>query len=176
MCKLELHYLQDRNVQMRRDMQAAGLQSVAMATKACNMAAAVARQMNWLQPSAGHRGAPPVNLAQPKQLLYPGNLAVRAIFTAHKLRVPPQEAARLHAGICQRDACAGVHMQRGVLLQAEQAQREGRGARAAALRAEAELRAAEQLRAGRAALCAAGRHAGSGHSMQGDKHTYWCTA
>ena len=89
---------------------------------------------------------------------------------AQNHRVPPQEAARLHAGVGQRDARAGVHVQHGVLLQAEQAQREVGGARAAALRAEAELRAPDQLRVGRAALCAAGRLAGSGHSILGDKH------
>lgn len=95
---------------------------------------------------------------------------------AQKHRVPPCDGARLHAGVGQRDARAGVHVQRGVLLQAEQAQREVGGARAAALRAEAELRAADQLRVGRAALRTAGRLAESDHSIQGDKLVYWCGA
>lgn len=62
------------------------------------------------------------------------------------------QGPRLHTGIGQRDARASMHMQQGVLAQAQQAQRKVRRARADALRAEAELRAARQIHRRRIAL------------------------
>ena len=59
---------------------------------------------------------------------------------------------RLHTGVGQRYARASVHMQQGVLAQAEQAQRKVGRAGADTLRAEAELRAARQIHRRRIAL------------------------
>jgi len=71
-----------------------------------------------------------------------------ACFTASRRGARP----RLHAGVGERHAGPRVHAQHRVLPQAQQAQREVRRARAAALRAKVEVPAADQVHRRCAAL------------------------